>query len=145
MEKHSLLTQQNQRINYFGKDLWDHQVQPVSNTTLSTKPRHQVPHMQSILSRDGDSTTSTGGPFQCPIILSFSNLWPKLPLAQLKSVCSHPVAGCLGGETAPHLAILSFEVAIESYNVSPYTPLHHLLKSLSVHKSSVRFARQQKQ
>lgn len=40
------------------------------------------------------------------------NAQPKCPPVQLRALSSHPVAGCLGEESSPHLAIISFQGVI---------------------------------
>ncbi|KAK4829101.1 hypothetical protein QYF61_002052 [Mycteria americana] len=68
-------------------------------------------------SRDGDSTTSLGSLFQCLITLS-----SKPPLAQLEAISSCPITCYLGEETNPHLSTTSFQVVVESDEVSPQPP-----------------------
>ncbi|KAK4829728.1 hypothetical protein QYF61_006189 [Mycteria americana] len=68
-------------------------------------------------SRDGDSTTSLGSLFQCLITLS-----SKPPLAQLEAISSCPITCYLGEETDPHLSTTSFQVVVESDEVSPQPP-----------------------
>lgn len=41
---------------------------------------------------------------------------------QLEATSSHPVSGCLGEEVDPHLAIISFEGAVERNKVFPEIP-----------------------
>ncbi|KAJ7423673.1 hypothetical protein BTVI_08992 [Pitangus sulphuratus] len=47
------------------------------------------------------------------------DIQPKPPLAQLKTLSSCPVSGCLREETKAHLSTTSFQVVVESDEVSP--------------------------
>ena len=42
---------------------------------------------------------------------------------QLEAIASRPIAGYLGEETNPCLTTISFQVVVESDNVSPQPPL----------------------
>ena len=61
-------------------------------------------------SRDSDSTTSARLLFQ---------FQPESPLVQLEAIPSSPVAIYEGEEADPHFITASFQVVVESYNVSP--------------------------
>ena len=75
-------------------------------------------------SRDGDSTTSLGSPFQCLTTLLEKKLSLKsnlnLPWHNLKTF---PLAPLLAEEADFHLATASFQVVVESNKVSPEPPL----------------------
>ncbi|KAK4826991.1 hypothetical protein QYF61_013091 [Mycteria americana] len=81
----------------------------ISLSTSSNRPLNT--------SRDGDSTTSLGSLFQCLITLS-----SKPPLAQLEAISSCSITCYLGEETDPHLSTASFQVVVESDEVSPQPP-----------------------
>ena len=51
----------------------------------------------------------------------FPNIQSKPPLAQLQAISSCPVACYLGEKTNTHLAT-TFQVAVESHEVSPQPP-----------------------
>lgn len=53
----------------------------------------------------------------------FSNIQPELSLAEIESTTSHYLASYLGEKTDLHLATTSFQVAVESYRVSPEASL----------------------
>ncbi|KAF1466761.1 Conserved oligomeric Golgi complex subunit 5, partial [Megadyptes antipodes antipodes] len=53
----------------------------------------------------------------------FPHVQSKPPLAQLEAISSRPIACCLGEETDTHLATTSFQVVVESNEVSPQPPL----------------------
>lgn len=57
---------QNHRIKLVGKDLWDHDVQPMTEHHFV----NQTMALSSLTSMDGDSTTSMGSAFQCLITLA---------------------------------------------------------------------------
>ncbi|KAK4823531.1 hypothetical protein QYF61_003040 [Mycteria americana] len=52
----------------------------------------------------------------------FPNIQSKPPLAQLEAISSHPITCYLGEETDPHLSTTSFQVVVESDEVSPQPP-----------------------
>ncbi|KAK4827068.1 hypothetical protein QYF61_013709 [Mycteria americana] len=52
----------------------------------------------------------------------FPNIQSKPPLAQLEAISSCPITCYLGEETDPHLSTTSFQVAVESDEVSPQPP-----------------------
>ncbi|KAK4819569.1 hypothetical protein QYF61_007080, partial [Mycteria americana] len=52
----------------------------------------------------------------------FPNIQSKPPLAQLEAISSCPMACYLGEETDPHLSTTSFQVVVESNEVSPQPP-----------------------
>ncbi|KAK4832495.1 hypothetical protein QYF61_023542 [Mycteria americana] len=52
----------------------------------------------------------------------FPNIQSKPPLAQLEAISSCPVTCYLGEETDPHLSTASFQVVVESDEVSPQPP-----------------------
>ncbi|KAJ7423414.1 hypothetical protein BTVI_09780 [Pitangus sulphuratus] len=77
-------------------------------------------------SRNSESTTSLGSPFQSLITLCeeiLPNVQPKPPLAQLKLVPSCPTADCLVEETDTHLATPSCQGVVGSEKISPEPPL----------------------
>jgi len=53
----------------------------------------------------------------------FPNTQCEPPLMQLEAISSCPVTTYLGEETNTHLVTTSFQVAVESDNVSPQPPL----------------------
>ncbi|KAK4821657.1 hypothetical protein QYF61_026755 [Mycteria americana] len=52
----------------------------------------------------------------------FPNIQSKPPLAQLEAISSCPITCYLGEETDPHLSTTSFQVVVESDEVSPQPP-----------------------
>ncbi|KAK4807052.1 hypothetical protein QYF61_018393 [Mycteria americana] len=52
----------------------------------------------------------------------FPNIQSKPPLAQLEAISSCPITCYLGEETDPHLTTTSFQVVVESDEVSPQPP-----------------------
>ncbi|KAK4828797.1 hypothetical protein QYF61_000854, partial [Mycteria americana] len=52
----------------------------------------------------------------------FPNIQSKPPLAQLEAISSCPITCYLGEETDPHLSTTSFQVVVESNEVSPQPP-----------------------
>ncbi|KAK4832379.1 hypothetical protein QYF61_022234, partial [Mycteria americana] len=52
----------------------------------------------------------------------FPNIQSKPPLAQLEAISSCPLTCYLGEETDPHLSTTSFQVVVESDEVSPQPP-----------------------
>ncbi|KAK4816763.1 hypothetical protein QYF61_022761, partial [Mycteria americana] len=52
----------------------------------------------------------------------FPNIQSKPPLAQLEAISSCPITCYLGEETNPHLSTTSFQVVVESDEVSPQPP-----------------------
>ncbi|KAK4820013.1 hypothetical protein QYF61_017392 [Mycteria americana] len=52
----------------------------------------------------------------------FPNIQCKPPLVQLEAISSPPITCYLGEETDPHLSTASFQVVVESDNVSPEPP-----------------------
>ncbi|KAK4828407.1 hypothetical protein QYF61_026161 [Mycteria americana] len=52
----------------------------------------------------------------------FPNIQSKPPLAQLEAISSCPITCYLGEETDPHLSTTSFQVVVESDEVSPEPP-----------------------
>ncbi|KAK4831319.1 hypothetical protein QYF61_016808 [Mycteria americana] len=52
----------------------------------------------------------------------FPNIQSKPPLAQLEAISSCPITCYLGEETDPHLSTASFQVVVESDEVSPQPP-----------------------
>ncbi|KAK4813748.1 LOW QUALITY PROTEIN: hypothetical protein QYF61_023684 [Mycteria americana] len=52
----------------------------------------------------------------------FPNIQSKPLLTQLEAISSHPITSYLGEETDPHLSTPSFQVAVESDEVSPQPP-----------------------
>ncbi|KAK4827978.1 LOW QUALITY PROTEIN: hypothetical protein QYF61_022680 [Mycteria americana] len=52
----------------------------------------------------------------------FPNIQSKPPLAQLEAISSCPITCYLGEETSPHLSTTSFQVVVESDEVSPQPP-----------------------
>ncbi|KAK4824504.1 hypothetical protein QYF61_015902 [Mycteria americana] len=52
----------------------------------------------------------------------FPNIQSKPPLAQLEDISSCPITCYLGEETDPHLSTTSFQVVVESDEVSPQPP-----------------------
>ncbi|KAK4827063.1 hypothetical protein QYF61_013704, partial [Mycteria americana] len=52
----------------------------------------------------------------------FPNIQSKPPLAQLEAISSCPITCYLGEETDPHLSTASFQVVVESNEVSPQPP-----------------------
>ncbi|KAK4833008.1 hypothetical protein QYF61_027110 [Mycteria americana] len=52
----------------------------------------------------------------------FPNIQSKPPLAQLEAISSCPITCYLGEETNPHLSTTSFQVVVESNEVSPQPP-----------------------
>ncbi|KAK4825181.1 hypothetical protein QYF61_024661 [Mycteria americana] len=55
--------------------------------------------------------------------VKFPNIQSKPPLAQLEAISSCPITCYLGEETDPHLSTTSFQVVVESDEVSPQPPL----------------------
>ena len=53
----------------------------------------------------------------------FPNIQSKPPLMKLQAISSHPIASYLEEETNTCLTTTSFQVAVESDNVSPQPPL----------------------
>jgi len=47
---------------------------------------------------------------------------PECLLVQFEAITSHPIASYLEEEADPHLATTSFQVVVESNNVSPVPP-----------------------
>jgi len=69
-------------------------------------------------SRDGDSTSSLGIPFQHLTALGeelFSNIQPESPLVQLEAIPSHPISSYMGEEADPHLTTTSLQAVVERY------------------------------
>lgn len=69
-------------------------------------------------SRDGDSNTSLCSPFHTKQPFSLKNFFTsnvqlKPPVAQLQTVSSCPVPGCLGEKADPRLAATPFQAAAE--------------------------------
>ncbi|KAK4810193.1 hypothetical protein QYF61_010966 [Mycteria americana] len=54
--------------------------------------------------------------------VKFPNIQFKPPLAQLEAISSCPISCYLGEETDPHLSTASFQVVVESDEVSPQPP-----------------------
>ncbi|KAK4826008.1 hypothetical protein QYF61_003781 [Mycteria americana] len=54
--------------------------------------------------------------------VKFPHIQSKPPLAQLEAISSCPIACYLGEETDPHLSTTSFQVVVESDEVSPQPP-----------------------
>ncbi|KAK4827917.1 hypothetical protein QYF61_022365, partial [Mycteria americana] len=54
--------------------------------------------------------------------VTFPNIQSKPPLAQLEAISSCPITCYLGEETDPHLSTASFQVVVESDEVSPQPP-----------------------
>ncbi|KAK4830578.1 hypothetical protein QYF61_011756 [Mycteria americana] len=52
----------------------------------------------------------------------FPNIQSKPPLVQLEAISSRPITCYLGEETDPHLSTTSFQVVVESDEVSPQPP-----------------------
>ncbi|KAK4826688.1 hypothetical protein QYF61_010697 [Mycteria americana] len=52
----------------------------------------------------------------------FTHIQSKLPLVQLEAISSCPITSCLGEETDTYLSTTSFQVAVESDEVSPQPP-----------------------
>ncbi|KAK4807027.1 hypothetical protein QYF61_000356 [Mycteria americana] len=52
----------------------------------------------------------------------FPNIQSKPPLAQLEAISSCPITCYLGEETDPHLSTTSFQVVVESDEISPQPP-----------------------
>jgi len=81
-------------------------------------------------SRNSDSITFLGSPFQCLITLLLkkfvliSNL--NLPWYNLKPF-SRPISNYLGEEANPHLSITSLQVGVDSNKVSPEPPPDHTI------------------
>jgi len=67
----------------------------------------------------------------------FPNIQSKPPLAQLAAVSSHPVTSYLGEQTDPHLATTSFQVVVESNEVSPEPPFFFYTSDYSVYDYNV--------
>ena len=62
----------------------------------------------------------------------YRNVQPEHPLAQLEAIPSSPITSYMGEESKEanaHLATTSFQVAVESYKVSPEHPLLQIKKS----------------
>jgi len=77
-------------------------------------------------SRDGDSITSLGSPFQHLTTLSekfFPSMQPESPLLQLEAIPSHPIASYTVEEADPHITRASFQGVVECNKVSPECPL----------------------
>jgi len=73
-------------------------------------------------SRDGDSNTSLGSPFQCLTTLSEKKFFLISNLNKLKAASHHPIARYSGGETNPHLTTTSLQALVDSCKVSLETP-----------------------
>ena len=73
-------------------------------------------------SRDDDSTTSLGSPFQHLITL-FPTIQPEPPLVLLEAIISIPIVKYMGEQANPHLTTASFQAVVESDNVSTEPPL----------------------
>ena len=78
-------------------------------------------------SRDGDSTTSLGSPFQCLTALNIKNFFPdiqpKLTLVQLETISLRPVTCHQREETSPALTVSTFQILEEGNKVSPQSSL----------------------
>ncbi|KAK4816196.1 hypothetical protein QYF61_012661 [Mycteria americana] len=67
----------------------------------------------------GQSVPMLDNPFS---EVKFPNIQSKPPLAQLEAISSCPITCYLGEETDPHLSTTSFQVVVESDEVSPQPP-----------------------
>ncbi|KAK4815148.1 hypothetical protein QYF61_017589 [Mycteria americana] len=111
------------------QETWSHGVPADQEKEVST--RYGMGRKPCTHIRDGDSTTSLGSlgnPERVPMLDNpfgekiFPNIQSKPPLAQLEAISSRPITCYLGEETDPHLSTTSFQVAVESDEVSPQPP-----------------------
>ncbi|KAK4825514.1 hypothetical protein QYF61_000027, partial [Mycteria americana] len=103
---------------------------PTINLTLPRPPLHHVPkhliqtpfkYLQGwrLNPFPGQPVPMLDNPFSEE---KFPNIQSKPPLAQLEAISSCPITCYLGEETNPHLSTTSFQVAVESDEVSPQPP-----------------------
>ncbi|KAK4829773.1 hypothetical protein QYF61_006572 [Mycteria americana] len=104
---------------------------PTVNLTLPRPPLHHVPkHLIQTSFKylqgwrlnhfPGQPVPMLDNPFSEE---KFPNIQSKPPLAQLEAISSRPITCYLGEETDPHLSTTSFQVVVESDEVSPQPPL----------------------
>ncbi|KAK4807192.1 hypothetical protein QYF61_024312 [Mycteria americana] len=103
---------------------------PTVNLTLPKPPLHHVPkHLIQTSFKylqgwrlnhfPGQPVPMLDNPFS---EVKFPNIQSKPPLAQLEAISSCPITCYLGEETDPHLSTTSFQVVVESDEVSPQPP-----------------------
>ncbi|KFP06429.1 Disks large-associated protein 5, partial [Calypte anna] len=95
----------NHRIGWVGRDLRDHQVQPLIHSRCSSQPMalSATSRLFGKISRHGESTTSLGSPFQCLITLSVKCLHAKAQENKVSQgggnaaepVCHEQARGCI--------------------------------------------------